>query len=104
MAWEMDELRRRGFTPDDLFAMSPERARSILADPEWNKLTERYGKGADAPPDTICRVCKKPGARYFSDPNTVGIRAERLVGAYCHLECAPKFFESGNLTLDEGDR
>src|SRR5215831_2524007 len=39
-AWEMDQLKTRGFLPDDLFGMSPERARAILADPERNKLTE----------------------------------------------------------------
>jgi hypothetical protein len=63
-----EELKRRGFTDDEIFYMKPERARSILADPERNKLTERYGKGSDAPPETICRVCKKPGAKYFSEP------------------------------------
>ena len=102
-AEEMDELRRRGFSGDDLFNMNPRRAREIIADPERNELTERYGKGSDAPPETLCRVCKKPGARYFSDPNTTGLRAERVVGVYCHLECAPKFFESGGLTLEDDE-
>src|SRR5262249_31955432 len=66
-AGEMDELRRRGFSPDELFNMSPTQARKIIANPERNKLTERYGKGSDAPPETICQRCKKPGARFFRD-------------------------------------
>src|SRR5262249_8397061 len=98
-AWEMDELKTRGFTPDDLFAMSPERARAILADPESNKLTETYGKGDDAPPDTLCRVCKQPGARLFSEPRDplAGQREDYVGGgSYAlHLACCPRFFKSG---------
>jgi len=96
-AWEMDELKQRGFTPDDVFGMYPERARAILADPDRNKLTEKYGKGGDAPPETICRVCKKPGAKYFSDPDpTAGMREEGGGrGSWAlHLGCCPRFFES----------
>jgi hypothetical protein len=104
----MDELRRRGFSLDDLFGMSPRLARAIIADPISNKLTEKYGKGADAPPDTVCRVCKKPGARYFGEPDRVGIKAELASALYAlHLECCPKFFASGTLQpesqLDEHD-
>jgi putative DNA primase/helicase len=94
-AWEIDELKTRGFTPNDLFGMSPESARTILADPDRNKLTETYGKGTDAPPETICQVCKKPGARYFGEPNTVGMKAEQASAIYpLHLECCPTFFDS----------
>jgi hypothetical protein len=94
-SWEGDDLRTRGFSADAIFGMSPDYARSILADPECNWLTERYGKGGDAPPDTLCRVCKKPGARLFGEPRTAGLRQDRFPGfTPLHLECCPKFFES----------
>jgi len=99
-----DELKQRGFTDDELFYMSPTRARAILADPKRNTLTEHYGKGSDAPPDTACRVCGKPGARYFSEPLGPGERSDRFPGMTpLHLECAPKFFASGNLSLEPDD-
>jgi hypothetical protein len=94
----MDELRRRGFTPDDMFGMSPESARSIIADPEWNKLTEIYGKGQDAPPGTLCRFCKQPGkVRFFSAPNDpLTPSHKRATLSYpLHLEHCPQFFDSG---------
>ena len=98
-AGEMDELRRRGFSPDELFNMSPKRARKIIAEPTHNRLTERYGKGSNAPPETICLVCKKPGAKFFSEPLGPGERSDRFPGMTpLHLECAPKFFESGDLS------
>jgi DNA-binding Lrp family transcriptional regulator len=103
-AGEMDELRRRGFSPDELFNMSPTRARTILADPKRNTLTERYGKGSAAPPETICRVCKKPGAKFFSEPLGPGERSDRFPGSTpLHLECAPKFFASGSLGAGDLD-
>jgi hypothetical protein len=98
-AGEMDELRRRGFSPDELFDLSPTRARKIIADPGRNHLTERYGKGSAAPPETICRVCKKPGAKFFSEPLGPGERPDRFpLATPLHLECAPKFFEGGDLS------
>jgi hypothetical protein len=101
----MDELRRRGFTPDELFNMSPKHARAIIADPKRTKLSERYGPGADAPPETICRKCKQPGARYFSDPDlTAGMQADRITGLYpLHLHCVEEFFNS-NLPLEDEAR
>jgi hypothetical protein len=103
-SWEMDELKMRGFSPDELLDMPPKRARAILTDSKRNKLTEKYGKGADAPPDTLCRVCKKPGARYFSEPLGPGERPNRFPGTTpLHLECAPKFFASGSLGPDSLD-
>src|SRR5262249_55229613 len=95
-AVEMDALRQRGFSPDDLLNMKPSRAREIIADPTRHKLSERYGKGGDAPPDTLCRVCNKPGARFFSEPSIPGVRPDRFPGMTAlHLECCPKWFESG---------
>jgi hypothetical protein len=97
MSWEADELKARGFAADDLFNMSPVRARGILADPECNALTEQFGKGEDAPPDTVCRVCGKPGARFFSapeDPLTPS-RPRALLRYPLHLEHCRQFFDSG---------
>jgi hypothetical protein len=104
MSWEADDLRARGFSLDELFNMKPKYAREILADPTRNRLTERYGKGGNAPPETICRKCGKSGARYFGDPDpTAGMRADRTAGMYpLHLHCCPAFFASADLTL-EGD-
>ena len=94
-SWEADELRQRGFSNDELFAMPPPYARQILADPKRSKLSERYGFGADAPADTLCRICKEPGARLFSEPITAGVRPDRFPGMTpLHLKCCPKFFES----------
>jgi len=95
-AWEIDELKLRGFTSDDLFSMNPAYARDILADPERNKLTERYGKGAAAPADTVCRVCKKQGARYFDEPrDLLAPGRTRMTMQYpLHLACCPRFFDS----------
>src|SRR5262249_32561701 len=94
-AWEVDELKLRGFSNDDLFSMNPGYARAILADPERNKLTEKYGKGSNAPPETICRVCKKPGAKFFKEPLGPGERSDRFPGhTPLHLECCAKFFSS----------
>jgi AAA domain/RepB DNA-primase from phage plasmid/IclR helix-turn-helix domain len=96
MSWEVDDLRARGFSADDVFAMAPQYARAILADPKRNKLSERYGAGGDAPADTLCRVCKKPGARFFAEPITAGERKDRFPGMTpLHLECCPKWFEGG---------
>jgi hypothetical protein len=97
LSWEIDQLKTRGFTPDDLFEMNPERARAILADPKSTKLSEKYGQGADAPPETLCRVCKKPGARFFSAPiDPLMPSRPRLVLSYpLHLEHCPEFFDGG---------
>jgi len=98
---EMDELRQRGFSPDELFNMSPKRAREIIADPERNKLTEKYGKGGDTPAGTLCKVCKqefKDGKppKFFSEPLGPGERQDRFPGhTPLHLVCCPRFFESG---------
>jgi predicted transcriptional regulator len=94
-SWEADDLRARGFSADEIFGMSPDYARAILADPTRNRLTERFGKGGDTPPDTLCRACKRPGARLFGEPTTAGVRQDRFPGfTPLHLECCPKFFES----------
>jgi hypothetical protein len=106
MAFEIDELKRRGFSPDDLFGMSPERARAILADPESNKLTEKYGKGAQAPTDTLCRFCKQGGdVRYFSPPEDAFTPSRpRMTLRYpLYLEHCPQFFDSGKDLEDSPD-
>jgi RecA-family ATPase len=102
MSWEADDLRRRGFCSDELFTMAPHYAREILADPKRNKLSERYGLGGDAPADTLCCVCKKPGARLFGEPLAAGEREDRFPGTTpLHLECCPKWFEGG-LAMEYG--
>lgn len=84
-AEEMDELRRRGFSGDDLFDMNPKRAREIIADPRYERMGERFRVGAKTAEP--CHVCLERGAKMITciaSGETVAL----------HLKCAPLYDEA----------
>jgi len=83
-AAEMDELRQRGFSGNDLFDMNPKRAREIIADPRYDNMPERFRVG----PKTAepCPICDKTGARMI----TSIARRETVA---LHLRCAALYYE-----------
>jgi len=91
-----EELKRRGFSNDDIFAMTPQRAHDILADPNCTAATERYRVVGDAPAQTACLICNRTdGVKLIKDPRRGG-QAKPL-----HLlQCAGKWFESDDLSDD----
>jgi hypothetical protein len=83
-----DKLKRRGFSDDDIFDMSPQRARDILAEPNRSATTERFrvvGQTSDS-----CLVCFRiEDVKLIKDTRSASHESKPL-----HLHCAPTWFDS----------
>jgi hypothetical protein len=89
-ASQKEELKRRGFTDDDVFEMKPERARDILADPNRTAASERYRVVGDAPAGSACSLCFGiDGSVKMVEDTERGGKAEPL-----HPDHAKEFFET----------
>jgi len=86
-AEEMDELKRRGFSGNDLFDMNPKRAREIIADPRYERLNERFAVGAKTAEP--CLHCLESRARMITFVDRCG----RQQTVALHLKCAPIYYE-----------
>jgi hypothetical protein len=89
------ELKARGFSDDDIFDITPQRAREILADPNCTAFTERYSVGEDT--SEVCLVCQKADAKMIGGRDRCGQYEAKPL----HPECAPKWFESHDLPLED---
>jgi hypothetical protein len=85
-----DDLKRRGFSDDAIFTMTPQHAREILADPNRNPDTERFKVVGEVLPSAACAQCGKgDGVRLYRDSRQPGSKPAAL-----HLRCAAEHFNN----------
>jgi hypothetical protein len=83
------DLKARGFSDDDIFAMTPQHARDILADENRNPDTERFRVVGEVMRNDTCVKCGEgDGVRLLKDTRTGGKPMP------LHLRCAREWFDS----------
>lgn len=92
---EKEAFNRRGFSDDDLFSMSPQHARDILADKSRTPATERYRVVGEVMRNTACLVCggSNNGVWLIKDTRQGGKPVA------LHPDCAAEWFENEHLPL-----
>jgi len=87
-----EELKRRKFTDEDIFAMRPERARAILADASRNATTERFRVIGKALVGDACLICfGTEDVKLIKDKRDADTEPKPL-----HLQCAKEWFDSND--------
>lgn len=96
---ERDALKARGFTGEEVFAMNPQHARAILADPNRNADTERFKVVGEVSGTDTCVMCGGPGGVQLIKDTRTGSKPMPL-----HLRHARKWFDSKDVPpLDDND-
>ena len=93
---ERDALKARGFSGEDLFGMTPQHARDILADANRNPDSERFKVVGQVMGTTACVKCGKAGGvQMIKDSRSSGTKPKAL-----HHGCARDWFESEDAPLE----